>query len=146
MKTYKLILISIVLFFLLSTNSVSAINENINDDFALKNNTIPWTSATFILTPFGDKAHTELIYHFNGPQNFRQEYDISFQQRGTIISDIDFYINNEKMNFSDYFLLETDGEEYFIKSIELSLWHFDGNAPIFNLPHAHQLLHIKFDF
>lgn len=119
MKNYQLIVISIYLIFLLSINSVSAIQENeyIIDDFTLKNDNIGWTSDTYILTPFGDKAQIELIYHYHVPQNLNYEGNFnSINQDGTIISEIDFYINDEKKNFSDFFLLEVNGEKSTIKS------------------------------
>lgn len=120
MKNKKLILILIILIFSLPIHICSAkeIAKDFPDEVILKDESIPWSSNTYIITPFSDKAQIELIHHIHVPKYTRCSGDFSFNQSGTLISEIEFYIANEKKDFTEFFLLEIGGKNIKVKQIK----------------------------
>jgi hypothetical protein len=120
MKNKRLILVLIILIFSLSISICSSkeVTENSPDNIILEDENIPWLSNTYILTPFSDKAQVELICHIHVPKYSRWSGDFSINQAGTLISEIVFYVADEKKDFAEFFLLEIDEKEFRMKPIK----------------------------
>lgn len=119
MKITKFIII-VILIVCFSINLVSASNVNeLPIDVQLDEN-IPWVSYTNIITPFGDTAKVEIIFHYHLPMSsINQSTAYSYAEisiPGTLESDIELYINNEKKDFNEYFNVVNNREKFSIKS------------------------------
>ncbi|MCX9014354.1 MAG: hypothetical protein OIN89_06130 [Candidatus Methanoperedens sp.] len=115
MKITKFITI-VILIFCFSINLVSASNVNeLPIDVNLKDENIPWLSSTGIITPLGDKIKEEYNFHYHLPKSSMNHSFGTFSIPGTIESDIEFYINNDKKDFNEYFYVVNNKERIIIE-------------------------------
>lgn len=111
MKYGKLVLIILIFLVLiisiLHLNNEGSSENKIFPEGEIKNYSIPWRSETYILTPFNDNIRVEIISHFNIPKRYSvQDKDFTIIQKGKLISEIDFYMGDQKKNFNDFFYIE----------------------------------------
>lgn len=67
------------------------------------------------MTPFNDSIQTEYIIHLHpGAQN--APLSLIFNQSGTLLSEIEFYIGMKKKDFNAFFVLETENGMFRVKS------------------------------
>lgn len=116
MKITKFIIIVVLIFyFSINLGSASNINE-LPIDVQLKDESIPWSSDTIIITPFGDQLKVEINYHFHLPMHSADQFFDVITVPGTLESDIELYINNEKKDFNESFYVVSNKENFSIKS------------------------------
>ncbi|MDO9097734.1 MAG: hypothetical protein Q7U60_06400, partial [Candidatus Methanoperedens sp.] len=72
----------------------------------LKDENRPWAAFTFITIPLNDTTQNEVIKYIHIP-NFVNSIisNTTGNQAGMLTSDIEFYIDNEKKNFNEFFMI-----------------------------------------
>ncbi|MFA4934202.1 MAG: hypothetical protein WC568_00025 [Candidatus Methanoperedens sp.] len=115
MKYKKFIVLFILIFYLLI--NVGSADELPNNARVNAKNIIPWTGETLIITPFNDTAQIEVIIQMHPINNLGIFSDSMYNIPGTLVSDsdIEFYIDNEKKNFNEFFVVEIEKGMFRIK-------------------------------
>lgn len=103
MKFKKFILLLILISYLL-VNVGNA--DELPNGMRFKDENLPWSASTYILTPFNNIAQIEIISHIHTGSNWYNLHTLDINQDGTLFSDIEFYIESEKKDFNEYFMLE----------------------------------------
>lgn len=119
MKYQKLILILILSLFLTISICNAEENNDIIDFFELEDKNISCTGFTQIITPFGDNVEMEIISKYYLQKNVQAEDWLVINQSGVLISEIEFYQDDEKKNFSEFFNLEIYNDRFIITSKQL---------------------------
>lgn len=112
-----IIFIILILYFLSNLAGALEISKSTQKGISLRDKNISWMSFEHIITPLPDKARFELSWDFHNP-NKSIPWRIDYNQRGTLISEIDVYINGSKENFSEFFQTETYGDNFKITQIK----------------------------
>lgn len=112
MKNIKFIALLILIFYLLI--NVGSADELPNGVRLKAENIIPWTGEILIITPFNDTAQIEVIIQMH-PTISGSLSGTIFNDPGTPISDIEFYIETEKKDFDEFFVLENETGKFRIK-------------------------------
>lgn len=121
---HRLILIS---YLLINVGSAEILSNGIN----LKDENRPWAADTFIMTYLNDSTQNEVITYYYLPNHTSVTItNTNGNYVGRLTSGIEFYINNEKENFDDFYLIVNNNNKFNItqkkiitlnKSTELKL-------------------------
>ncbi len=113
MKYKKFIVLFILIFYLL-INTGSA--DELPNGVRLKDENIQWISKTNIITFFNGTIQNERIYHVHTTPNFGMVPYGGFNYNQTRpIYNIEFYIDSEKKNLKEFFIVENENGLFIVK-------------------------------
>lgn len=116
MKYKKLIILLILISYLL-INVGNA--YELPNGMSFKDETIPWIADTSIITPFNNLSQIELNIHFHsGSSKVGNFSGLDLNQDGILVSEIEFYIESQKEDFNEYFLIENRSGSFNIHQIK----------------------------
>lgn len=112
MKNKKLVIIAVLIFYSLiiigSADDINALPDNVK----LKNEAPLWGSFTTIITPFGDSLNKEIIIDIHVPKNGGTILKdlTNIENKGNITSEVEYFLDDEKKDFNQFFRIESNGE------------------------------------